>query len=638
MSTPTDLSVLLRLYTGKQNSPTIIIHDFCDYLQKYARHYLQEAPELQMYLEDTQATVLKELEALAEDSKVFLSTDLKSRKLVFVPQFYVDRMVLRFREIDERIEIPFPILNELPQSFPPSYLRQIYMASDFEGMIEDTERNGSILIQLIFPDDTPAMIYPGSVSPEKLLELSMSKIRLFLRKDESKDYIQKRMMLANPGRELSIKNHLVQFQTRPPEALGALRHAGEAYQFWSCLCSFIRQDFSKKNEKTPEDISLLQAVYITELMNNFYKNRAQQNLQRETALKNLELCFQKSPFFYDLEAISRFVDTRGVPLLGQYENEDLQAFIREKTADGEMNSLPELLVFRSQSENRYFVLKEKIIPLIVRLCNEGRKNIKETLTREWFQLLSGYRHDNAMSSQADFEKKLDVLCQSTSPILHAVMNASFIPLLALEDTGTEKDNLNGFRIFDRGRLLPWSTLLMLDRQELLTDTRIMLPFWYTFPVISTIIAFFKKPKKTRKAARKAAVVERKEEEIPAPESGQESREKRKKELVHAVGLVEKRLIPEGSDLDAELGAQLERWNRTLSPEGKQNLTEDVNSLIRDYIRRVSRTLKAQTFDLARVQNLSDTLAETPNLMKIKNREALRLYIQLYILKLVKSIS
>jgi len=590
-----------------------------------------------MYLDDTATTVLKELEALEIKSKVFLSSDLKGRKLVFVPQYYIDRVLQRFREIEEKPEIPYPLSTELPSGYPAAFLKPIYITTDFSALIEDGSRTNAYMYQLNFPDETPPMIYPASLSPEKLLDLALSKIRLFLRKDESKDYIQKRMMIANPGKEMTIKNTLIQFQTRPSESLRALKHSGEAFLFWSYLCSFIRQDYAKKNEKTPEETGLIQSVFITEYLNNFYKNKAQQDIQRQTALKNLELCFQKPPYFFDMESITRFTDSRGVPLLGQYRDTDLEAFIKEKTGESNPDALPALLVFKTETGNRYFILKEKVIPLSIKLCNDGRKVIKDQITREWFQTLKAYSQDNAMKTQVDFERKVEALCKSSAPVLHALLNASFMSLMAMEESAADRDAQNGFRMFDRGRLLPLSELLLLNRQELLTDTRIMLPFWYTIPVISAIIAFFNRPRMPH-AGKKKAVREAVEEQQESRESSKVVREDRKAELKNAAAQIEKKLIPEGSDLETETTTQLELWNRTLDPKIKENLTEDVNSLIRDYIRRVIRTIKASTFDLARVENLSATLVATPGLSKIKNKDALQAYIKLYILKLVRGLT
>ncbi len=632
MAAPTDLTTLLRLYTGKQKTATVQLQDFCDYIQKYSRHYLEEAPDLVMYLNDTVNIVTRELEELESKGKVFVSTDLKGRVNVFVPQYYIDRMISRYREIDEKPEVPFPISTELPSGFPSSFLKTIYITTDFANLLESGERTNAYLHQLNFPDETPPMIYPASLSPEKMLDLALSKIRYFLRKDESKDYIQKRMMVANPGKELTIKNALNQFQTRPSEALRALKHSGETFLFWSYLCSFIRQDYTKKNEKTPEENALIQAVFIVEYLNNYYRNKAQQDLQRETALKNLELAFQKAPYYFDMDAVTRFTDSRGVPLLGQYKESDLESFLKEKTSEPDPHTLPALLVFRTANESRFFVLREKVIQLVIRLCNDARKPIKEQITREWYQLLKSYRQESSMKSQQDFEDKIASICKSSAPILYSLLNAPFMTLLALDPATVESQS--GFKMFDRGKILPLSALLMLDRQELLTDTRIMLPFWHTIPIISSIIAFLNRPRvpKTGKKAKGGADGKDQDKEEKAPQ------ENRKAELKAAAEAVQKRLIPPGSTLEGEMEANLERWNRTLDPVIKQNLTEDVNSLIRDYMRKTIRTIKASTFNRARVENLATALVDTPSLMKIKNRDALLAYTQLYIVQLIRDIT
>lgn len=442
-------------------------------------------------------------------------------------------------------------------------------------------------------------------------------------------------MIANPGKELSIKNNLIQFQTRPSESLRSLKHSKDSFTFWSYLCSFIRQDYVKKSEKTPEETSLLQSIFITEHMNNYYRNKVQQDLQRETALKNLEIAFQKSPLFFDMETITRFTDTRGVPLLGQYKKEDLENFIKEKTGGGGLNSLPVLLMFKANN-NRYFVLKEKIVSLLVILCNESRKTIKDTITKEWYQLMSNYRQEEAMKNQSDFEKKLDSLSKTLTPILHTLLNASFIPLLAME--GIQSDDQSGFKLFDHGRLLPLSELLILNRQELLTDTRIMLPFWYTLPIVSSILAFFHRPKKKKNIQTKKTIFESPEKETAHKTEPREAHKKRKEDLKHAAKQIEKKLVPEGSTLEAEMSTQIDLWNRNLDAHIKENLTDDVNSLIRDYIRHIIKTLRASTIDIARIENLATTLVDTPSLMRIKNRDSLLAYVQLYIIKLLSNLN
>ena len=98
--------------------------------------------------------------------------------------------------------------------------------------------------------------------------------------------------------------------------------------------------------------------------------------------------------------------------------------------------------------------------------------------------------------------------------------------------------------------------------------------------------------------------------------------------------ISKELIPEGSSLDRELNYLVKQWNQMISKEAYNNLTEDVNALIRDYTRRVIKTLSATTFTKERIENLANTLVHTPNMQKIKDEKALKEYVILYMLRLV----
>ena len=72
----------------------------------------------------------------------------------------------------------------------------------------------------------------------------------------------------------------------------------------------------------------------------------------------------------------------------------------------------------------------------------------------------------------------------------------------------------------------------------------------------------------------------------------------------------------------------------ITKEAHSSLTEDVNSLIRDYTRKVMRTISASTFTVDRVRCLAEALVKTPNMQKIKETEALTIYTELYILRLL----
>ena len=110
---------------------------------------------------------------------------------------------------------------------------------------------------------------------------------------------------------------------------------------------------------------------------------------------------------------------------------------------------------------------------------------------------------------------------------------------------------------------------------------------------------------------------------------------KKDEFKMAAASIEKILVPPDSSLDSELTSYLNEWNHLLDKEAKKNLTEDVNSLIRDYLRKILRTASPGSFTAERINELAETLVKTPALQKINDHANLHMYIQLYMLRLIK---
>jgi hypothetical protein len=175
-----------------------------------------------------------------------------------------------------------------------------------------------------------------------------------------------------------------------------------------------------------------------------------------------------------------------------------------------------------------------------------------------------------------------------------------------------------------------------------TDARIPLPFWYTTPIISWFVSLFLRPSKKdaqkRQAERKRAARETKTDEYDNQTFKSTSKTgDRKKDLVNAARALEEKIIPQGSTLDRELHSYEHQWNMLINKKLAEDLTEDVNSLIRDYVRKTIRTLQGSSFTDERVRGLAESLAKTPSLQRIKDQEELTMYIQLYIIKLVKNL-
>ena len=209
--------------------------------------------------------------------------------------------------------------------------------------------------------------------------------------------------------------------------------------------------------------------------------------------------------------------------------------------------------------------------------------------------------------------------------------------------------MDGFHLFVNGKLMNYSDLLLLKNTKILANAKSRLPFIYTIPILSWLISFFNTRKKEKLLEKKAYTSSSKNtsiDEILDDEEGDSSNSKKSsakpvsktEALANAAKDITKDLIPEGSTLDRELNFLTKQWNKMISKEAYNDLIEDVNSLIRDYTRRVVKTLSATSFTRERVENLAKTLVKTPNMQKINEEKALTEYVTLYILRLVSNFS
>ncbi|AEE16004.1 hypothetical protein [Treponema brennaborense] len=642
MATTTSIPVLLKYYAARQNNAQINIANFCEYIKRYAQHHVEEQPELIPYLANTHELVNKEIEKLAETKQVFLVSPTPDKQDVIVIGFYIDKYAIRYQEIKNNAAIPFPSISDLPKHTPTDILEKEQAGDYMVAALTQQDLSTRALYCLQMPRNLPPILFPSNVPATILMEISLSKLRQMLIKEEFHDYFLKKLKIANPGKELSMKNFFSMLIQKTDRALSSLQESGDNFYQWSQLCFFIRQDYEKVKDLTQEDISILQAVYLIECSITFYRNKAQQNLQRTTALKNLELILNKPPYYFTKEAISMFADSRGIPLLGQYTEDDLNEFLHRESTQSADNLLPPLLTFKPENGARYYIYKTKVIPLIIRLCSDARETVRDTITKDCYNMLKQFLPIPEIKEQPLFEKKLEKTLQTVSPALYTLLGAPFLSAVQYEtrmsgDSGAERINL-----FSNGQLIPYSELLMISKEEILTDARILLPFWYTIPVVSWIISLFMAPPQAKKkelARSKKIIVEKtseQEREIPIAEK-RDPVMSRKNELKQAAVEAEKVLIPENSTLERELNSYIQSWNKLLNKQSRENLTEDINSLIRDYMRKIIKTLRANNFTVDRIKNLAETLVKTPGMQKIKDQDELSMYIQLYMVKLIKNL-
>ena len=81
MTIYTDLLHLLRMFSLRRGSAQVTLQPFQDYLQRYARHYLQQKPELAVHLEISLETLLNELKKIQDEGDIIITTDKSNTTL-----------------------------------------------------------------------------------------------------------------------------------------------------------------------------------------------------------------------------------------------------------------------------------------------------------------------------------------------------------------------------------------------------------------------------------------------------------------------------------------------------------------------------------------------------------------------------
>ncbi len=644
MATTANILTLLKFYASKQKSPSIDYGEFCDYVKRYSQHHLAENPDLALYTTST-AAIADELQKYSDERQIVIASTGITKQTIYVIGYYIEYFTNIYKDILITPSIPFPNINDLSKHTPTAIVTTAQSTEIIYKLMEKEILNDRTLYGITFSKGVSTVLFPSSVSVNTLIQAALKKLHELMKKGDTHDYFLKKISISNPGKEMGVKNFFKLFMENPTGALENLKDVSDnTFYYWSQMAYFIKQDYDKLKDFTSEDINVLQSVYIIEAASSFYKTQAQTKQTKDNAFKNLEMLLGQPPYYFTMSDIVKFKDPHGANLLGQYTEDDLKHYLEMKTTHTEGNQLPELLTFKVGDGEGYFILKEKVMQLIIRLCADARVTVRESLTKLWYKKLLEWETLPEMRENLAFEQCLRHETSVAQPILSSLLQSSFLPVLSFEDTTP-----GHIMLYRNDSLVPYSELLMISRQEIYTDARIKLPFWYTTPIISWIAALiFRKPKsKTKKEVHKSATEQLREEKIQeekheqakrdAADTSDSSRKTRKLELRAAAEEAEKALVPANSSLNRELEGYEHEWNNMIGKQAHDNLTEDVNSLIRDYMRKVLRTLHASGFTPDRISSLADSLVNTPSLMKIKNTPALKRYTELFMIKLVKNI-
>jgi hypothetical protein len=371
-------------------------------------------------------------------------------------------------------------------------------------------------------------------------------------------------------------------------------------------------------------------VYIIEIYNNLYRAQAVKRRERELAFNILESHMGKQPWHFTKEEIIKFTNDKGISLLGMYSTEELEEYIKKRTSENNNDELPGWFMLKGDEGRQWYIKKEKYLSLCARMLINTCPLIKKAVAKRWTKLLREYSGEPAMEKDPEFEKLLASCTKEFNPPLAAMLEDQKL-LWVFEETERLQGAVSSpLRFFKAGRLLPLSTLYAIKRRDLLGDAKMLLPFWYSTPILTAIIAFFRKLTKRKK--KKTAEAEEAAEEIV------EGREKDVKEIHGIAQSIAEALVPAGQTLENYLAELESRWNRLIDARSRQNLNVDIQALVRDNLRKMVRVHKAKKISRESLGETANRLiSSTPALYGLSGQDSLHLYIELLMVRMMLAI-
>jgi hypothetical protein len=635
------------------------------YAEKYLARAADEEPELEDFADNPANLMTAYLVELEEAGRVELKYIDGQIATVLYTEYYANVIKAQYARVDSQPDRPFPNEESISVQIPSDIVTPVDIKSDFVKWVARAEGEGPIqVLRLLFPENIHSMITCSDLLTTVVPKLSVQKIRQYLRSERNAGYMKSKLSAVFRQREVAMKDMLSSILTTPDQALKTVFTPTDfTFQFWTQMSSILIKEYSQKKDKLQEEHCYCQAAYLLGYYNVHYRGVLQKQRDKTSAFRALDNNLRHSPYTYTITEIHQFNDQRGVPLTRKYSVEDVNKYISERLQPNEESGIPDLIRIRTSENREYYLYRDFVLTVTLDRVFDARKSFRDHYVDTWSESLKLHRRLLEMTDDRKFDQDVENKLKKEYPILHALLDYDLLALAQRERELPPELVEELDQIIDRKerRLYPTPHILNLDRRRLYGDARLLLPVWQAVPILSTLVAFLKRlfmgvseeeriSRQERRTSKKARVAEATtvryspDGDRPQPNHnvgavnmtghrvGQPtSRRAQVARFKEAVRTLQEQYVPPGSTPDRTLEELAERWNPLLDPVAKSNLIEDVNSLSRDFLRRMKVSFRLIPPNQQRVEQWAERLSENDAFEKIRRKEDLKDYLKLYML-------
>jgi hypothetical protein len=609
--------------------------------------------------EKREIDLLPLLTSLENEGSIGLIKENNRVKSVIIFDVLTEVLNNTFTLIETNSKHPFPSETSLGITVPVQKVVIVDVKKDFINFLVNINSIEENFIKITFPDNIAPLFLTKELFRDNLLTHTVAKLSNYLHMRMNTGYMYSRLSSILRGSEIALNELLNTILTNPQSALTTLAKPNDfTYRFWAHFANLVLEDFKGKKDLLLEEHGYCQSAFLIGFYNVFQKGVIQKENKKKNDLKQLENFFKKPPYIYSLQDLNSLTDNKGIPYVKKYSQQFILDFLKEKAEEKGDKQLPFIIGLKSGTNKNYFIQRDYIIPFFLQKLTQCSKRIRQEILEDWKNNLKNNTKTLSMLDDSNFLNEIEEKLASDDPLLMSLLNPNLL-FVAKETTEVPEEYASHInQCFDSAyKLRPVPGLLNLEREKLYKEVKSTVPFWYTIPLLNQFYFFFKRlfsfldkaqtiPSVSGKNANKhlkesgihqtdSITGSRNEKGDSESRSPLDQRGRTANQLIaykKAMNSLKKYFLKDTFSLEEKLADLAEKWNPLYDPFAKQNLVEDVNSLIRDFIRSFKKRFKVAPPDSERIKSLARELTQNKALAKIKRKEYLTLYIELALIK------
>ncbi|MCL2792203.1 MAG: hypothetical protein FWD87_03855 [Spirochaetaceae bacterium] len=646
---------IIKVLVVKRENPVINFTFFSDQLASYFESNREhvEAKNLEEFI-NSAIPAIKRMEA---EEVCTIDYDGPNIRSFQVHKYYRQLVMKHYKIIEERPECAFPDQKTFSFSIHNDWLISYNAQQNFMEAPELVNNDRGKILAITFGEGVSSIIIPPEIVNTTLFDIVLKKVHLYVQNQNNFAYLGRYLNKAFEKSEGAVKTMMQSMLSGPPGFREHIRKPEDfSFKFFSYLSNKVIKDLSGKSEKTAPDIANYQAMALLRAFTTYGRASSQKDAQKISDMKDLSFKVKKPPYIFSTAEMFELKDNVGTPYSKKYSNEFVTEFINKATTRKEKEDLPSLVKVSADPKKEYYIARDMVPQVFLKTLVESSKEIKDKYFKEWEQLLRKYKTNRDMQNDITFNESLNVLLKSDYKLLNALLNPDLIYLANRLSTANKNIKMSVDSCFSEpGKFRSLDKLLNIDREDFIKEIRATLPLHYSVPFFGRLISLFISMLFKKNGGKKAESGDISNQDKRTNVDGEEvfqefgsalnENENSKKaasvkadknqDFLSSISNLRNKYLSPGKDLEQTLEELIEKWNFMVDKTARKNLTLDINSLIKGFLRSRKRVLvRYKTLNEKRISELTDDLLIQMTNLGIKNKDAFRVYIELYMLKLL----